>query len=164
MIWAHAIGVYVNYLRTTGRSPATSTMTEQHMARFASFCWEEGVFSPEGVTRRHVAAYQQSLLWKPNSRGTLFAPTTTARMLGNVKSFFRWATRHGHVLVDPTRELRIPGFLQNSTGFPPWRRWRDFSACHTAKLQPAFATRRSLRRCMARGFVCRSAAGWIYRM
>jgi len=108
MTWVEGIARYQEYLRSLGRSTRTCHGTRLLLRYFARFCQERGIVRLSEVTSHQVVSYQQELIWRHGARGRLRAATTRNGMMSTVRSFFRWAVRQGHLLMDPAERLVLP--------------------------------------------------------
>lgn len=70
-----------------------------------------------------------------------YAPSTAARTLSTLRTFCRWLTRHGHLLVDPTADDLLS--LPTLKGDAPFRAFTqaDVDALRRAAEDPAAASR-----------------------
>lgn len=112
MNWEEAVKHITEYHASLGHRSALNM--RGHLRYLAAFCEKAGRMGPAEVTESDIAAYQERLRWQPGVQGKLLSEHTVARNLHCVRNLFRWATRHRHVLLDPTRNLVIRRVLGSS--------------------------------------------------
>lgn len=100
-----AFTFFLNSLRDEkGSSPHTVRSYSEDLAIFWQFLTSQGESSPDPltVTSRRLRAYSAWL----NGRG--YAPSTIARRLASLRSFYKFGRRRGLVSADPSGGLRNP--------------------------------------------------------
>src|SRR5438105_3186857 len=105
MNWDETIQRFVEQYMALGHKPGSGLSMRNHLGFLMRFCLERGLHTPREVTESDIAVYQQVLRWQPSSKGTLRSESCVMHHLQAVRTFFRWATDHQHVLLDPTRNL-----------------------------------------------------------
>lgn len=95
---------YLDYLYASqGASPHTLRAYETDLSEFLRLCAEQegrGI-DPASVQKSHVRNYLQEI----HGRN---APSTVARKLSTLRSFFRFMTQRGALTVDPVAGVRSP--------------------------------------------------------
>ncbi len=85
-----------------GASDNTVAAYRRDLAEYSTLLAEEGVVSPDDVTREHVAAFTTRL----RARG--LAPRSVERKLAAVKSFHKFLVREGVTENHPTTRIGLP--------------------------------------------------------
>jgi len=76
---------------------------------FIDWCEERSLTRPDEVTRAVLERYRQYLFHLRGARkGKPLSVSTQHRRLAAVKAFFKWLTRHHHLLFNPASELELP--------------------------------------------------------
>jgi integrase/recombinase XerD len=76
---------------------------------FIDWCEERSMMRPDEVTRAVLERYRQYLFHVRGTRtGAPLSLRTQHRRLAAVKAFFKWLTRHDHLLFNPASELELP--------------------------------------------------------
>ena len=104
---------FADWLRTQDRAELTIEGYLRDVRLFAKH-FEERTresFSPELVTPLDIRSYRDHL----RSRG--LAPSTCARKLGALSTFFRWAHETGRIASNPAGDIRRPGQVEVA---PKW--------------------------------------------
>jgi len=93
---------YLRELRALGRSPYTVVNYEKHLAKFASFCEENGIDFRQ-VNGKESRAFRNRLVEEG------LAPKTVNTILGAVRSFYDFLCETGEVKGNPwiMRRLRV---------------------------------------------------------
>jgi len=102
--WDELTTSYVAHLRAGRRAASTIQATLRYLDNFREFCAPLGVMYPADVTRAQVAAFEQRLRWEPAGNGRLYSQSAVQSQMQLVRRFFRWAVKHGAILVDPFRD------------------------------------------------------------
>lgn len=110
--WESLVKRFLERFEVKGHSQSTVRDARLWLNLFVECAREKGIEKPVKLSPRHITAFQRRMLWKPNSKGALYSPNTVAHALGVVRNFTRWATRCGHLLLDPARDLVLPRPVQ----------------------------------------------------
>ncbi|MBU1349472.1 hypothetical protein KJ781_05370, partial [Patescibacteria group bacterium] len=102
------IPIYLNHLKTLGRSARTVKGASYDLRPFKRFLNEEKVFDPDDLNADVMAEYQQDLAFKLTVRGTLLALRTQAQLLGVAKGFTRFLKQKDYLLHDPGESIKLP--------------------------------------------------------
>lgn len=98
-----ALDAFLDYLAAeVGLSERTRAAYRGDLADFAAFAGRHGISEPGGVRRPTVTLYLVDL------RRRALKPTTVARRLAAVRSFYRFLVRERSVSVDPTEDVTSP--------------------------------------------------------
>lgn len=97
--FAEVIPNYIEQLRALHRTPATCKNLSQSLRPFASFCESQGLIGPSQLEPRHFSAYIKHI----NGQG--LAVTTVYSRLRMIRTWSRWLTLQGLVLLDFTRDF-----------------------------------------------------------
>ena len=83
-----------------GRCPVTLGRGAREMQRLLAF-WGPELSMPADLQPHHLSGYQQAL----QARG--LAPSTSMLVMRRIVGILRWAVRHGLLLIDPSRQLKL---------------------------------------------------------
>ncbi len=114
-------GFYVYLLRYNEtmqiRNYAKTTLhrRENDIRRFAGWCDERGIDTPQDITKPVLERYQKHLYYYRQANGEPLSPTSRNRYITNIKQFFKWLTQENYLLYNPASELIIP---KQSTSLP----------------------------------------------
>jgi integrase/recombinase XerD len=102
------IPVYLNHLKTLGRSACTIRGARYNLRRFARFLEAEGAADIEDLNADVISEYQQELYFCLTARGKPLSLRTQAQMLGVVRGFTRFLKEKDYLIGDPAKALRLP--------------------------------------------------------
>lgn len=105
---------YLGDFRKRGGTRSGVKMKRQRLSGWVAFCHRLGIEHPGQVELVHLAAYRRELAGERANRNrridedTRLSPHTVYGYLEVVRTWFRWAAREGHLVVDPARYLKLP--------------------------------------------------------
>ena len=98
-----ALKEYLDYLSIErGASPNTSAAYGRDLARYLAYLEQDGIASPDGVTRPAVEAHIRAL------EDVGLAPTSVERAVSAIKGFHRFMVAEQITAVHPTADLPLP--------------------------------------------------------
>ncbi|MDI1252772.1 tyrosine-type recombinase/integrase [Thermomonas sp.] len=109
--WPELRGLYLDHLRSLGRSRFTVAAYGLWLQRFLEFCEHEAIVSPAAFTSTHLERFRQHMCWAPRVNGELYSEHTVDMALRSVRAMFTWATKRERLLINPAEHLllaRVP--------------------------------------------------------
>jgi integrase/recombinase XerD len=109
--FAAALTAYLTWMQTVRRTPSTIQARARGVRRFAAWCAARGVLTPGAVTFDHgeqYAAHVEAQVWRGRAGRAGLARTTRVNLLGDVRMFYAWASRHGHAAGNPLADVDGP--------------------------------------------------------
>lgn len=105
---APLIDEFISYLRSErGLSPNTLSAYRRDLSMWQSFCARRRL-RPSKVEARHLTDFLDRLRSGQSPASKALSPSSVARVLVSVRSFFRFLTREGYIEQNPTLELGAP--------------------------------------------------------
>jgi site-specific recombinase XerD len=108
------------YLAHNRPSPSLRDAMLMSWARFSEFCLSKELSRLEAIVPAHIDAFHQKLLWEPGPSRRLYSANTVDYILRQIRSLMRWATKRGHLSLDPTLELLLCRPPQPKTRILTW--------------------------------------------
>jgi integrase/recombinase XerD len=99
---------FLAHIEAIGLSPHTVKNRAQSLREFINWCSERSLNQPQDVTRPILERYRRHLFHVRQDNGAPLSFATQHARLVALKSFFKWATREGHILSNPASELELP--------------------------------------------------------
>jgi integrase/recombinase XerD len=99
---------YLEALAIAHISTATQRTRRNDLALFVEWCGERGITLPSEVSKPVLERYQKHLFYLRKPDGQPLGVARQAHLIGNVRQFFRWLTRHNHIAADPSSGLDLP--------------------------------------------------------
>jgi integrase/recombinase XerD len=98
---------FAEYTKVVGLAASTAGTRAKNLALFVQWAHERGIRSPVEVTRPILQRYQRHLyLWRKKD-GQPLSLRTQYGILASVIVFFKWLTRHNHILSNPASDLEL---------------------------------------------------------
>lgn len=98
---------YLDYLRVKGCTEATVWGTERYLRDFIAWCDTRALERPHEITKPILEAYQRFLHYYRKADGQPLSHHSQRGKLIPLKGFFKWLTRHNHILYNPASELEM---------------------------------------------------------
>lgn len=98
---------YLDALRVKGYTDATLWSVERYLRDFIGWCDTRSIERPHDVTKPMLESYQRFLHYYRKRDGQPLSHYSQRGKLIPVKGFFRWLTRHNHILYNPASELEM---------------------------------------------------------
>lgn len=98
---------YLDAVRVKGYTDATLWNLERYIRAFIGWCDTRGIERPHEVTKPMLESYQRYLFYYRKQDGKPLSLYSQRGALTPVKSFFKWLTRHNHILYNPASELEM---------------------------------------------------------
>lgn len=92
LVWA-----YLEHVRANGRSAATVSQYRFALSVFLRFCKEEGLQTPDQLTRRAVDRYSVWLQEQPGSKGRPLSEVSVNTYLRSLNLFISWLAEQGEL-------------------------------------------------------------------
>lgn len=99
---------YLEALAIAHISTSTQRTRRNDLAIFSEWCDERGLVTPAEVTKPVLERYQKHLFYLRKPDGQPLGVARQAHLIGNVRYFFRWMTKHNHLAADPSSGLELP--------------------------------------------------------
>lgn len=99
---------FLAHIEAIGLSPHTVKNRAQSLREFIGWCSERSLAEPNDITRPILERYRRHLFHARKDNGAPLSFATQHARLVALKSFFKWATREGHLLSNPASELELP--------------------------------------------------------
>jgi integrase/recombinase XerD len=99
---------YLEALAIAQVSTATQRTRRNDLALFVEWCGERGIATPAEVTKPVLERYQKHLFYLRKPDGSPLGVARQAHLIGNVRQWFRWLTKHNHLSADPSSGLDLP--------------------------------------------------------
>lgn len=100
--------LYLEGIAVLNFSPGTLKYHDGNIRRFALWCEERGINTPQEVTKPVLERYQKHLYYYRKANGEPLSFHSQQVMLVSLKGFFRWLTQQNHLLYNPASELKLP--------------------------------------------------------
>lgn len=104
---AHAFD-FAQWMAETHFSPHTVRKRGNALSFFIRFCDERGITRPAEINRAILERYRRQIYQYRNKDNQPLGITTQVQRLLAVRSFFKWLSRHHHILYNPANELELP--------------------------------------------------------
>jgi integrase/recombinase XerD len=100
---------FLEWMRVKNYSERTVGNRELYLGYFIQWAEERGITRPAEVTKPILERYQRYLYHyrKPKDGRPLSFKSQYGRLVP-VRAFFKWLTRHNHILYNPASELELP--------------------------------------------------------
>jgi integrase/recombinase XerD len=108
MIITELIPVYLNHLKTLGRSYYTIRGAKYGLSDLAGFLAQEQAVTLEALSSDILYEYQQELCCRQTVAGKPLSLRTQAQMLGTAKGFTRFLKEQDYLVHDPGAALQLP--------------------------------------------------------
>lgn len=102
------VPVYLNHLKTLGRSDLTVRVTKYDLHTFVRFLEKESIFHIEDLTKDILEEYQQELYFRITKKGSPLAVGTQSKTLTLVRGFTRFLKEKEYLLFDPGQGIKLP--------------------------------------------------------
>jgi integrase/recombinase XerD len=99
---------YLEWMGVQNYSERTVTNRACYLKYVCRWCEDRGIRRPSEVTRAMLERYQRSLYYYRKENGTPLSFQSRHARLVAVRMFFKWLTRHNHILYNPASELELP--------------------------------------------------------
>jgi integrase/recombinase XerD len=106
-LYAHMLR-YLDHRRVLAATEQTLYGVERYLRDFIGWCDLRGIERPNEVTKPMLEAYQRTLYYYRKANGEPLSFASQRGKLIPVKGFFKWLTRHNHLLYNPASELELP--------------------------------------------------------
>lgn len=97
---------YVAWMESMRYSPGTISGRKREVERFITWAEERSLGDPRDISAEILIRYRHFQANKPYGR--TIKPSTQCTRLQAVKEYFRWMTRHHHLLHNPAEDLEMP--------------------------------------------------------
>lgn len=104
---------FLRDLEARGYSGRTLDHYRWSLSRFFKFINEEEIDSLHEVTRQVLSQYQTQMMVERTRDGRPLTAGTRLHLLGQIRQFFRYLVRHGHLLMNPAEALALPRTIQS---------------------------------------------------
>jgi integrase/recombinase XerD len=98
---------YLDALRVKGQTDATLWNVERYVRDFIEWCDARGLERPTDITKPILESYQRFLHYYRKRDGHPLSHYSQRAKLIPLKGFFKWLTRHNHLLYNPASELEM---------------------------------------------------------
>lgn len=98
---------HLDALRVKGYTEATLWNVERYLRDFIGWCDTRSIERPHDVTKPMLESYQRFLHYYRKQDGQPLSHYSQRGKLIPVKGFFKWLTRHNHILYNPASELEM---------------------------------------------------------
>jgi len=102
------IPIYLNHMKTLGRSYYTIRAAKYGLKDLAAFLEQEKASHIEDLTTDILYEYQQELAFHLTAKGKLLTLRTQAQALGIIKAFTRFLKEQDYLVSDPGEAIRLP--------------------------------------------------------
>ena len=99
---------FLAHIEARGLSPHTVKNRAQSLREFIGWCAERSLNQPQDITRPILERYRRHLFHARKDNGAPLSFATQHARLVALKSFFKWATREGHLQSNPASDLDLP--------------------------------------------------------
>jgi integrase/recombinase XerD len=81
---------------------------EVSLGYFIAWCAERGLMRPQEITKPMLERYQRHLFLHRKKDGEPLSTRTQIAFTTPVRAFFKWLSKHNHILYNPASELELP--------------------------------------------------------
>lgn len=106
--WEVAIAKFLEHLRGKSYSPFTIKTRKQDLERYVRWCEERAIISPVEITQQDLERYQASLTLYRNRSGKILDLQSQSRIMGALRTFYRYLYKSNHIAENPAIELEGP--------------------------------------------------------
>lgn len=99
---------YVEYLGVKGHTEQTQYNAERYVRAFIRWCEPRALARPTEITKPILERYQRHLFYYRQGNGEPLSVYSQRGALVPLRGFFRWLTRHNHILYNPAADLELP--------------------------------------------------------
>ena len=99
---------FIEHYQTLNYSQSTINDREFAVAKFIEWCGERALNVPQDITKPILERYQRHLYHYRKKDGKPLGFRTQAQRLQAIKVFFKWLTKHNHILYNPASEIELP--------------------------------------------------------
>lgn len=114
---SEAVARFLQELEARGYSPRTLEHYRWSLGRFLEFLEGRGIHSFNEATRQTLTEYQTRTLLEKTREGRPLTAGTRLHLLGQLRQFFRYLVRHGHLLMNPAETLALPRTVKSPPKF-----------------------------------------------
>lgn len=86
----------------------TRSQREKYVRWFALWCIERGITRPGDITKVILERYQRHLYNHRDAKGNAMSFPSQYQHLSHVRAWYKWLSKHNHVLFNPASELELP--------------------------------------------------------
>lgn len=106
-LWAWLLR-YLEALKVKAYTEQTLWGQERYLRDFIAWCDVRGLSRPHEITKPIVESYQRFLFYYRKANGEPLSFVSQRGKLTPVRMYFRWLTRHNHILYNPAADLDLP--------------------------------------------------------
>lgn len=99
---------YLEHLGVKGHTETGIYNAERYVRVFAQWCEARALTRPNEVTKPILERYQRHLFYHRKTDGEPLSVFSQRSALVPLRGFFRWLTKHNHLLYNPASELELP--------------------------------------------------------
>ena len=99
---------HIEALTVKNFSKDTSEQRTKYVRWFALWCIERGISKPGDVTKPILERYQRHLYNHRDAKGKATSFSSQYQHLSHVRAWFKWLSKHNHILFNPASELELP--------------------------------------------------------
>jgi integrase/recombinase XerD len=99
---------YLDWLQINNYSEATVKGREHYLGVFILWCDARSLKRPHQITKPILERYQRHLYLHRKKDGEPLSFRSQHTHLVPVRAWFKWLTRHNHILYNPASELELP--------------------------------------------------------
>jgi integrase/recombinase XerD len=99
---------YLEALAIAQISATTIRSRRNDLGIFHEWCLQREVGSPREVSQPILERFQKHLFYLRKPNGQPLGAARQCQQVANVRQFFRWLTKHGHLPADPASGLELP--------------------------------------------------------
>ncbi len=108
----HGMGVllekFLDAMRVRNFSELTIVSRRRYLSYFIAWAEERGVVRPSEVTKAIIERYQRYLYQYRKKDGRPMTFRSQHTQLTPVRAWFKWLSRHNHILYNPAGEIDLP--------------------------------------------------------
>ena len=106
-LWNH-LQRFSQWQREKNYAEATVENRQDALGRFIGWAYERGLTRPQEITKPILERYQRHLFLYRKKDGQPLSSRSQHARTTPVRAFFKWLTRHNHILYNPASELEMP--------------------------------------------------------
>lgn len=99
---------FIGWCETMNFSVNTIVSRGHAVRRFIQWCESRGLDKPQDITKPILERYQRHLFHYRKKDGQPLSFRTQAGQIHGLKAFFKWLTKHNHILYNPASEIEAP--------------------------------------------------------
>lgn len=99
---------YLESMRVLNYSFRTVDAREHYLRTFIAWCDPRGIERPPEITKPILERYQRYLYHYRKKNGEPLSFRSQYSHLTPVRAYFKWLTKHNHILYNPASELELP--------------------------------------------------------